>query len=90
MSDDADPHEGFCAGLRGRIAEPGLDPRVEGVDAVVVEKVEVGEDLSDPGDGASGSLARQRGDGAGLDVLVRAVDGGQQVQASQHALRQGR
>ncbi|MEV0040840.1 hypothetical protein [Streptomyces sp. NPDC050804] len=72
------------------VAEPALDPRVEGVDAVVVEEVEVSEDIGDPGDGAFGSLARQSGDGAGLDAFVRAVDGGQQVQASQHPFAQGR
>ncbi|MFF0400070.1 hypothetical protein ACFYSJ_30590 [Streptomyces sp. NPDC005248] len=90
VSDDADPREGFCADLRVYVAEPALDPGVQGADAVVVEEVDVGEDLGDPGDGAFGSLARQRGDRAGLDVLVRAVDGGQQIQALQHALAQGR
>ncbi|MGY5048477.1 hypothetical protein ACWDE0_23110 [Streptomyces sp. 900105755] len=72
------------------VAEPAVDPRVERVDAVVVEKVEVGEHLSDPGDGTCGSLARQGGDSAALDAFVPAVHGGQQVQASQHPLAQGR
>ncbi|MFC9608033.1 hypothetical protein ACFTTN_31890 [Streptomyces niveus] len=63
-----------------------MDPLVEGIGTVVVEEFKGGEDLGDPEDGASALLAWQRGDGAGLDRLVRAVDGGEQVQALLHAL----
>ncbi|MFC9586701.1 hypothetical protein ACFVJ8_28290 [Streptomyces yangpuensis] len=53
ISDDADPHEGFCTDLRVHVAEPTVDPRVERVNAVVVEEVEVSEDIGNPGDGTS-------------------------------------
>ncbi|MFJ3520685.1 MULTISPECIES: hypothetical protein [unclassified Streptomyces] len=42
VTDDADPHEGFFADLRVHAGQSAVDPRVEGVYAVVVEESEVG------------------------------------------------
>ncbi|MEV2254447.1 hypothetical protein AB0I94_28340 [Streptomyces sp. NPDC050147] len=77
VTDDADPHEGFFADLRVHAGQAAVDPRVERVDAVVVEESEAGKDFGDPDDGTLVLLTRQRGNGAGLDRLVRTVDGGQ-------------